>query len=68
MLRSKSTDPPTNREFLIKIENDITLLRGEVCRLTELVKILTDFKKKERAELEREELKSKTKSSSWLFS
>ena len=64
MLRSKSTDPPTNREFLIKIENDITLLRGEVCRLTELVKILTDFKKKERDE----ELKSKTKSSSWLFS
>ena len=54
MLRSKSTDPPTNREFLIKIENDITLLRGEVLRLTELVKILTDFKKKERDE----ELKS----------
>tara|TARA_R100000808_G_C2133713_1_gene142403 strand:- start:8 stop:202 length:195 start_codon:yes stop_codon:yes gene_type:complete len=62
MLRSKSTDPPTNREFLIKIENDITLLRGEVLRLTELVKILTDFKKKERDE----ELKSK--SSGWIFS
>ena len=68
MLRSKSTDPPTNREFLLKIDNDITLLRGEVMRLTELVKILSDFKKKERAELEREGLKSKTKSSSWLFS
>ena len=62
MLRSKSTDPPTNREFLIKIENDITLLRGEVLRLTELVKILTDFKKNERDE----ELKSK--SSGWIFS
>tara|TARA_R100000700_G_C3160009_1_gene136316 strand:- start:126 stop:278 length:153 start_codon:yes stop_codon:yes gene_type:complete len=45
-----------------KIDNDITLLRGEVMRLTELVKILTDFKKKERDE----ELKSK--SSGWIFS
>ena len=48
MKRSKSTDPPTNREMINKIDNDITLLRGEVMRLTELVKILTDFKKKER--------------------
>lgn len=63
MKRSKSTDPPTNREMINKIDNDITLLRGEVMRLTELVKILTDFKKKERDE----ELKSKS-SSSWIFS
>lgn len=62
MKRSKSTDPPTNREMINKIDNDITLLRGEVMRLTELVKILTDFKKKERDE----ELKSK--SSGWIFS
>ena len=62
MKRSKSTDPPTNREMINKIDNDITLLRGEVMRLTELVKILTDFKKKEREE----ELKSK--SSGWIFS
>ena len=63
MKRSKSTDPPTNREMINKIDNDITLLRGEVMRLTELVKILTDFKKKERDE----ELKSKS-SSSRIFS
>mgnify|MGYP001388894299 CR=1 FL=1 len=62
MKRTKSTDPPTNREMINKIDNDITLLRGEVMRLTELVKILTDFKKKERDE----ELKSK--SSGWIFS
>lgn len=62
MKRSKSTDPPSNREMINKIDNDITLLRGEVLRLTELVKILTDFKKKEREE----ELKSK--SSGWIFS
>ena len=62
MLRSKSTDPPTNRDLINKIENDLSLLRGEVLRLTELVKILTDFKKKERDE----ELKSK--SSGWIFS
>ena len=63
MKRTKSTDPPTNREMINKIDNDITLLRGEVMRLTELVKILTDFKKKERDE----ELKSKS-SSGWIFS
>lgn len=34
------SDVPTNREIINKIENDITLLRGEVLELRELVKKL----------------------------
>ena len=38
---------PTDRELLNKVDNDISLLRGEVMRLTELVKILVVLKKNE---------------------
>ena len=34
------SDVPSNREKLNKIDNDITLLRGEVCELRELIKRL----------------------------
>ena len=47
----------TNREMINKIENDITLLRGEVLRLTELVKALLKDRQTE--------VKSKTTQSSW---
>jgi|TARA_R110000824_G_scaffold38002_3_gene116455 hypothetical protein len=40
---------PTDRELLNKVDNDISLLRGEVMRLTELVKILVGLKKNEHA-------------------
>ena len=49
----------TNREMINKIDNDITLLRGEVLRLTELVKVLLKDRKTEA------EAKSKTTQSSW---
>lgn len=41
------SDIPTNREMINKIDNDITLLRGEVLELRELVKKLIELKKKE---------------------
>ena len=41
------SDIPINREIINKIENDITLLRGEVLELRELVKKLIELKKKE---------------------
>lgn len=47
----------TNREMINKIDNDITLLRGEVLRLTELVKALLKDRKTQE--------KSKTTQSSW---
>lgn len=47
----------TNREMIDKIDNDITLLRGEVLRLTELVKALLKDRQTE--------VKSKTTQSSW---
>jgi len=34
------SDVPSNREMINKIDNDITLLRGEVMELRELVKRL----------------------------
>ena len=34
------SDVPSNREIINKIDNDITLLRGEVMELRELVKKL----------------------------
>ena len=34
------SDIPSNREIINKIENDITLLRGEVMELRELIKKL----------------------------
>ena len=49
MLGRPRTPPPTNRDLINKIENDLSLLRGEVLRLSELVKILVDFKKKEKS-------------------
>ena len=36
----------TNRDILNKIENDISMLRGEVLRLSELVNILVELKKR----------------------
>lgn len=48
------SDIPTNREMINKIDNDITLLRGEVLELRELVKKLIELKNKE--------------SSGWIFS
>ena len=48
------SEPQTNREIINKIENDITLLRGEVMRLSELIKGLHQTKK--------------TASTGWLFS
>jgi len=70
MLRSKSTDPPTNRELINKIDNDITLLRGEVMRLTELVKILADVKRSSLWAKKEGDLKSKSQEHPpyWLFS
>ena len=47
------SDLPTNREMINKIENDITLLRGEVLELRELIKSL---------------LKQKEESKGWIFS
>lgn len=47
------SDLPTNREMINKIENDITLLRGEVLELRELIKTL---------------LKQKEESKGWIFS
>ena len=69
-MRQNSTDPPTNREIINKIDNDITLLRGEVMRLTELVKILTDFKRSSLWAKKEGDLKSKGQEHPpyWLFS
>jgi hypothetical protein len=47
------SDIPSNRELINKIDNDITLLRGEVCELRELIKRL---------------IKDKDKDSGWFFS
>jgi len=52
MTRSPS-DLPTNRELINKIDNDITILRGEVMELRELIKQL---------------LRQKEEKSGWLFS
>jgi hypothetical protein len=48
------SDIPSNREIINKIENDITLLRGEVMELKVLLTKLLETKKKE--------------SSGWIFS
>jgi len=48
------SDVPSNREIINKIENDITLLRGEVMELKVLLTKLLETKKKE--------------SSGWIFS
>jgi len=48
------SDIPSNREIINKIDNDITLLRGEVMELRELVKKLIETKKKD--------------NSGWIFS
>tara|TARA_R100000664_G_scaffold28465_1_gene39733 strand:+ start:115 stop:291 length:177 start_codon:yes stop_codon:yes gene_type:complete len=40
MLKSKSQELPTNRDLLNKIDNDITLLRGEIMELRETLKII----------------------------
>lgn len=45
---------PTNREMINKIDNDISLLRGEVMELKVLLTKLLETKKKE--------------SSGWIFS
>tara|TARA_R110000796_G_scaffold24911_8_gene70728 strand:+ start:1201 stop:1383 length:183 start_codon:yes stop_codon:yes gene_type:complete len=47
------SDLPTNRELINKIDNDITILRGEVMELRELMKQL---------------LRQKEEKSGWLFS
>ncbi len=47
------SDLPTNRELINKIDNDITLLRGEVLELRELLKLL---------------LKQKEENKGWIFS
>ena len=47
------SDLPTNRELINKIDNDITILRGEVMELRELIKQL---------------LRQKEEKSGWLFS
>jgi hypothetical protein len=47
------SDIPTNREILNKIDNDISLLRGEVMEIRELLKIL---------------IKEKESSGGWFFS
>lgn len=47
------SDLPTNRELINKIDNDITILRGEVMELRELIKLL---------------LRQKEETSGWLFS
>lgn len=43
------SDIPTNREMINKIDNDITLLRGEVMELKVLLQKLIETKKKESA-------------------
>lgn len=48
------SDVPSNREMINKIDNDITLLRGEVMELKVLLTKLLETKKKE--------------SSGWIFS
>ena len=45
----------TNKDRLIKLENDITLLRGEILQITELLKKVIEQTKKEEP-------------SGWLFS
>tara|TARA_E500000305_G_scaffold92608_1_gene80724 strand:- start:234 stop:410 length:177 start_codon:yes stop_codon:yes gene_type:complete len=52
--RRKSVELPPNREILNKIDNDISVLRGEVMELKVLLHKLTELKKKE--------------SSGWIFS
>lgn len=47
------SDIPSNREILNKIDNDITLLRGEIMEIRELLKRLT---------------KEKESSGGWFFS
>lgn len=47
------SDLPTNRELINKIDNDITILRGEVLELRELLKLL---------------LKQKEENKGWIFS
>tara|TARA_R100001086_G_C11686408_1_gene217270 strand:+ start:259 stop:426 length:168 start_codon:yes stop_codon:yes gene_type:complete len=44
--KEKKSDP-SNREMIYKLDNDITLLRGEVLALSELVKQLISKKEKE---------------------
>lgn len=48
------SDIPTNREMINKIDNDISLLRGEVMELKVLLTKLLETKKKE--------------NSGWIFS
>ena len=43
------SDIPTNREMINKIDNDISLLRGEVMELKVLLQKLIETKKKESA-------------------
>ena len=43
------SDIPTNREMINKIDNDITLLRGEVMELKVLLQKLIETKNKESA-------------------
>tara|TARA_R110000787_G_C13121414_1_gene414851 strand:- start:127 stop:291 length:165 start_codon:yes stop_codon:yes gene_type:complete len=52
-LSRSPSDLPTNRELINKIDNDITLLRGEVLELRELLKLL---------------LKQKEENKGWIFS
>ena len=40
--RRSESELPSNREMINKIDNDITLLRGEVMELRELVKKLIE--------------------------
>lgn len=40
-----TSELPSNREIINKIDNDITILRGEVMELRELVKLLIKQKK-----------------------
>mgnify|MGYP003124680962 FL=1 len=43
------SDIPSNREIINKIDNDISLLRGEVMELKVLLQKLIETKKKESA-------------------
>ena len=52
-LARSPSDIPSNREMINKIDNDITLLRGEVLELRELIKQL---------------LKHKEENKGWIFS
>ena len=45
--RKTSSEFPTNREIINKIDNDITLLRGEVMELRVLLQKLIETKNKE---------------------